>query len=224
MFNFKNLHIGLTNRCRLLCPECPRNEPGAKYIHSMFDMEPDLIKKFLVTCEPETILFCGNWGDPIYAKNFIELLEDIKLKFSKCKIFIHTNGSGKNVQWWEHLMSVLNDNDNLIFSIDGLPHNYNLYRINSQWEDVKTAVDTCISTKKKLNKNTKVIWKYLAFSYNQDDINEAYKLSKEIGFNDFWLQESYTTPEHAWLKITTEFHELYEKLMIEKNEESRSFL
>jgi hypothetical protein len=121
-------------------------------------------------------------------------------------------------------MSVLNDNDNLIFSIDGLPHNYNLYRINSQWEDVKTAVDTCISTKRKLNKNTKVIWKYLAFSYNQDDINTAYKLSKEIGFNDFWLQESYTTPEHAWLKITTEFQVLYEKLMIEKNEESRSFL
>jgi len=224
MFNFKNLHIGLTNRCRLLCPECPRNEQGAKYIHSMFDMEPGQFKKFLETCEPETILFCGNWGDPIYAKNFIELVEDIKLKFVECKIFIHTNGSGKSVQWWERLMSVLNDKDSLIFSIDGLPHNYNLYRINSQWEDVKTAVDTCISTKRKLNKNTNIIWKYLAFSYNQDDINEAYKLSKEIGFNDFWLQESYTTPEHAWLKTTTEFQELYEKLMIEKNEESRSFL
>jgi MoaA/NifB/PqqE/SkfB family radical SAM enzyme len=224
MFNFKNLHIGLTNRCRLLCPECPRNEPGAKYIHSMFDMEPDQFKKFLETCEPETILFCGNWGDPIYAKNFIELVEDIKLKFPKCKIFIHTNGSGKSVQWWERLMSVLNENDNLIFSIDGLPHNYNLYRINSHWDDVKTAIDTCISTKKKLNKSTKIIWKYLAFSYNQDDIIEAYKLSKEIGFNDFWLQEAYTTPENSWLQITKEFHELYQNLMTEKNEESRSFL
>jgi len=224
MFDFKHLHIGLTNRCRLLCPECPRNEPGAKYIHSMFDMEPDQFLKFLETCKPESILFCGNWGDPIYAKNFIELLKDVKLKFAKCKIFIHTNGSGKSVQWWERLMSVLNENDTLIFSIDGLPHNYNLYRINSQWEDVKTAVDTCISTKNKLNKNTQVIWKYLAFSYNQDDISDAYRLSKEMGFNDFWLKEAFITPEHAWLHITKEFQELYQKLMTEKNEENRSYL
>ena len=39
MIDFKCLHVGLTNRCRLLCPECTRTTPHNKYIHNMFDMD-----------------------------------------------------------------------------------------------------------------------------------------------------------------------------------------
>lgn len=207
MIDFSNLHVGLTNRCTLGCPECARNMQGGKYIHKMTDADTETFKKFLSAASVKHILFCGNWGDPIYSKNFLGLLEYIKTANAECSITIHTNGAFKSIGWWKQLMQCLGDSDRIIFSIDGVPENYTSYRRNSKWESVKTAIETVIDMKRKLCKNTSVEWKYLVFAYNEDNIQEAYNLSMDMGFNRFFLQEAIIS-ENLELTTSKSFDEI----------------
>jgi len=221
MFNFQTLHIGLTNRCRLQCPECPRNSPDATYIHSMFDLDIEEFKKFILTCDPKLILFCGNWGDPIYAQDFIGLISLLRKNFKELKIIIHTNGSGKRKEWWERLISVLEKNDCLVFSIDGIPDNYTKYRINSKWDSVELAIKTCIEYKKIHNKGPSIEWKYLVFSFNENTIDQAYTLSQQYGFDKFYLQQSMVDnsdgARNKWLTINRPFRDIENEFYDKKN-------
>jgi MoaA/NifB/PqqE/SkfB family radical SAM enzyme len=212
MFDFRDLHVGLTNRCRLLCPECPRTS-GGKYIQNIFDLDVEYFKNFLTNVQPSRILFCGNWGDPIYAKDFVGLIKVLKEQNQRLEIIIHTNGSGKSTEWWQSLMSVLNTHDILIFSIDGTPENFNKYRINAKWEDVENAAKTCIDYKKKQPNGPKICWKHLVFSYNQDTLKSSYELSNDMGFDLFFLQHSIIDieNENAWLATTKPFNEIEEE-------------
>lgn len=216
MIDFSDLHVGLTNRCRLLCGECARTTLGGRYIQSMFDLDVDYFKKFLLECNPNKILFCGNWGDPIYSKDFVGLVRAIKTQNTNCQLEIQTNGSGKSIDFWTKLATELSDNDILIFSIDGSPENYNKYRVNSEWEDVELAVKTVIETKNKLGKKTSIEWKHLVFSFNEDTIDIAYDKSIELGFDKFFLQQSMVNTE-KWLTISRPFREIEQDFYDRKN-------
>ena len=209
MLDFSNLHIGLTNRCRLECPECTRNQPAAKYIHQMFDIDISIFKKFLLDCNPKFILFCGNWGDPIYAGGFLDLIKNLKISFPTLAISIHTNGSGKRREWWYSLIELLENNDKLIFSIDGTPDNYFKYRINSEWNSVEMAIKSCVEAKEQFKKNVSIEWKYIVFSFNENSIDEAYHLSKTLGFDKFYLQQGLVDNteggRYKWLNTSTDF-------------------
>jgi MoaA/NifB/PqqE/SkfB family radical SAM enzyme len=207
MIDFTDLHVGLTNRCRLLCPECTRTQLDNRYIQNMFDLDTDYFKNFLLDCNPNRILFCGNWGDPIYSKDFVGLVRAIKTQNPSCELEIQTNGSGKSIKFWTNLATELLDNDVLIFSIDGSPENYNKYRVNSEWADVELAVKTVIETKKQLGKKTSIEWKHLVFSYNEETIDIAHAKSIELGFDKFFLQQSMVANE-KWLSITRPFREI----------------
>jgi MoaA/NifB/PqqE/SkfB family radical SAM enzyme len=152
-------------------------------------------------------LFCGNWGDPIYSKDFVGLVRAIKTQNPSCELEIQTNGSGKSIKFWTNLVTELLDNDVLIFSIDGSPENYNKYRVNSEWADVELAVKTVIETKKQLGKKTSIEWKHLVFSYNEETIDIAHAKSIELGFDKFFLQQSMVANE-KWLSITRPFREI----------------
>jgi uncharacterized radical SAM superfamily Fe-S cluster-containing enzyme len=219
MFNFKDLHVGLTNRCRLLCPECARTSVGGRYIQNMFDLDIEYFKKFLIEAQPERILFCGNWGDPIYSKDLVGLVKSLKHNNPKLEITIHTNGSGKSTEFWQSMTDVMNYNDTLVFSIDGSPDNFNKYRINAKWDDVENAAKTCIEYKKQKGIGPKIYWKHLVFSYNQDTIKLSYELSKTMGFDLFFLQHSLVdeTNENTWLSTTKPFNEIEKEFNDYKN-------
>jgi MoaA/NifB/PqqE/SkfB family radical SAM enzyme len=184
----------------------------------MFDIDVEYFTKFLTLCNPEFILFCGNYGDPIYSKDFIGLIRILRTTFPELIIMIHTNGSGKDTAWWEELMSILGPKDTIVFSIDGTPDNYTKYRINSKWDDVENAVKTVISYKKKYNLTTQIQWKHLVFSYNENRIIEAYKLSIDMGFDDFLLQYGLVNmyEKNAWLQPSRPFHEIEEEFNEQK--------
>lgn len=213
MLDFTNLHVGLNNRCVLSCPECTRN---LDYIDDIHKLKPtEYFTDFLSDPSIKSILFCGNWGDPIYSKNFLGLIKSIKKSNPNCFIKIHTNGAFKTVKWWEELVECLSDNDYLVFSIDGIPENYTNYRKNSNWESVKSAIETVVSTRNKLKKKLLIEWKYIVFSYNEDTIVEAYKLSKSMGFNEFRLVKPLIS-ENFDLSLSRDFEEIkkefYEKI------------
>jgi len=190
----------------------------------MFDIDIKHFKKFLVDCRPWEVLFCGNWGDPIYAEDFLGLVREIKSTYSLARIIVHTNGTGKSTKWWEEFASLLGKNDIVFFSIDGTPENYTKYRINSKWDDVENAIKTCVETSAKLDKKTEFFWKHLVFSYNENTIMESYKKSKELGIG-FQLQHSMVfgnaalteTGGGTWLRPSRPFSEIEAEFNEQKN-------
>jgi MoaA/NifB/PqqE/SkfB family radical SAM enzyme len=130
----------------------------------------------------KTIRLGGNYGDPIYHPEFIELVSELKKR--KAQITIITNGSYKKQNWWQQLVNQLSASDTVIFSIDGTPQNFTQYRVNGDWESIKQAIEVCVAAE------CNTVWKYIPFSYNQTDISTANKLSDELGIDTFKVEYS----------------------------------
>ena len=173
-----SLHIEPTSRCRLACPRCERTEllaKGRRFL-PIGDINIDALDKF-IDLKLDDINLCGNLGDPIYHAKFIKLVQMLQTKTED--VCITTNGSGKPAKWWDALNKILRSTDRIKFSIDGLPHNFMQYRINADWTSVKTGIDACVSGP------ARTTWRFIPFAYNENDIDAAQQLSKELGVDRF---------------------------------------
>lgn len=194
---FSGIHLEPTNICTLKCPSCARTNfmkdfPN-KWKNSNIDL--DHLKSFIdIDLTGKNVLLNGNTGDPIYYPHIFELVQF--LKSQNAKICIHTNGSYRSKEWWQQLNDLLDSNDLVVFSIDGIPKNFTEYRINADWESIKIGIDVLTAG------NPKVAWKYIVFKYNQDNLREAELLSKEFGIDEFvpvnsdrWIENDVYMPE-----------------------------
>jgi len=178
-------HIEPTNICTLKCPGCARTRfidqwPQHWRNHSL---DIDELLQFLdIDLTGKRIGLCGNYGDPIYHPDFINFVS--KLKNRGAIISIHTNGSYKTQEWWEELASVLTSLDIITFSVDGTPDNFTQYRINADWDSIQIGMEVVA------NASCDSSWKYIPFSYNQQDIESVEKLSQRIGIKNFRVEPS----------------------------------
>ena len=145
------------------------------------DINIEHLIRFLQGTAPHVTL-CGNNGDPIYHAKFHTLIS--RLKDIDATISLTTNGSGKKKEWWEKLCGILNKNDSIQFSIDGLQDTNHLYRKNAKWQSIMQAIEVVA------RHNVKTTWKFIVFKHNQHQIQEAEKFSKEIGINKFKIIKS----------------------------------
>lgn len=179
------LHIEPTNICTLKCPGCARTRfldqwPQHWKNHSL---DIDQLLKFLdIDLSNLDIVLCGNYGDPIYHPDLIDFVT--KLKQRNARITINTNGSYKTKLWWQQLTDALTDQDLIIFSIDGIPKNFNQYRINADWSSIQTGIKVVATSA------VKTQWKYIPFSYNENDIDTAQQLSIDLGIDEFLVELS----------------------------------
>jgi len=178
-------HIEPTNICTLKCAGCARTRFIDQWPQHWknYSLNIDKLLKFIdIDLVGKKITLCGNYGDPIYHPEFIELVT--RLKARGAVISITTNGSYKTQEWWEHLVSKLTSNDTIIFSVDGTPENFIQYRVNANWESILTGMR--VVAKSLCN----ITWKYIPFSFNQNNIEEAQQLSKDIGIKHFRVEFS----------------------------------
>ena len=174
-------HIEPTSKCILECPLCDRT-----WFYEKFNKRElheininDLMNFFDGTAY--NISMCGNNGDPIYHSKFHELCE--QLKSIDCKISVTTNGSKKNKAWWNRLGEILDKNDKITFSIDGLKDTNHLYRKNSDYDSIIEGFEI-------IKNRVSTEWKFIVFKHNQHQIEEAKKISMELGFDNFRLKKS----------------------------------
>jgi wyosine [tRNA(Phe)-imidazoG37] synthetase (radical SAM superfamily) len=194
--SIKGFHLEPTNICTLKCPRCPRTNFIETFKNKNWDnknLNLDHLKQFIdIDITGLNFGLNGNYGDPIYYPLLFELITYIKSNGGTIKL--HTNGSYKTAEWWETLSTLLDEKDIVNFSIDGIPENFTKYRINADWTSIKTGID--IMTKSP----AKIIWKYIIFSYNENDIESARQLSKEFGMYDFVINNSDRWEDKDWLK------------------------
>lgn len=176
-----SFHIEPTSKCTLECPLCDRTwfyETFKK--RNLHEINIDHLVKFV---GPNAkVSMCGNNGDPIYHSQFHKLCSE--LKNNNCTLRITTNGSSKTKKWWEKLNKILDKDDTIIFSIDGLEDTNHIYRKNAKWKSIMNAIDSLQKRK------CKIAWKFIVFKHNQHQIYEAKKLCDTLNFDNFLLEQS----------------------------------
>jgi MoaA/NifB/PqqE/SkfB family radical SAM enzyme len=135
-------------------------------------MTLDFVKKFfteeMLKTQVKRITMCGDVGDPIYCKEYIEICRYIKTVNPDIHIFTITNGSYKKPEWWRELASVLTERDTINFSVDGYDNaSNNLYRVNSNFESITQGIQAVRS----VNKDVFLVWAAIVFSFNQDQLS-----------------------------------------------------
>jgi MoaA/NifB/PqqE/SkfB family radical SAM enzyme len=178
-------HIEPTNICTLKCPGCERTrfirQWGKHWKNNCIDIQ-DLMHFLDCDLTDVPVLLCGNTGDPIYHVEFYELVGALKQRGAHIKIV--TNGSYRTKSWWTAVTELLDNNDTITFSIDGLPHNFTKYRINGDWNSISVGIEVAV------NSYAKTVWKFIPFEFNQSDIEKAQILSKDLGIDEFIISHS----------------------------------
>lgn len=183
--DINGFHIEPTNICTLKCPGCARTRFIDQWPQHWKNQNLNInsLLRFLdIDLTNKNISLCGNYGDPIYHPDFINFV--VKLKSRGAILSITTNGSYKKQEWWEELVYNLTAQDTITFSVDGIPENFTKYRINADWESIQVGMEIVA------NSLCKSSWKYIPFSFNQTHIEQAEKLSRNIGIKEFRVEFS----------------------------------
>jgi hypothetical protein len=144
-------------------------------------MTLDFVKKFftvdMLSNQVQRVTMCGDIGDPIYCKEYIEICRYIKSVNPNIHICTITNGSYKKPTWWRELASVLNHRDTINFSIDGYDNaSNNLYRVNSNFESIVQGIQAI----RKVNKDVFLVWAAIIFAFNQDHMGKIVDQARSL--------------------------------------------
>jgi MoaA/NifB/PqqE/SkfB family radical SAM enzyme len=181
----KWIHVELSSRCNAWCPSCPRNVDGYKLVDGLLEQDLSLVKlREIIDILPvlNTVQLCGNYGDPIAAKNITEVLDFLISK--NYFIQIHTNGSLKTQEWWTELGNKIKNIEHLVFfALDGLEDTHEIYRQGTNYNKIIDNAKAFISA------GGKAVWQFIPFSHNEHQIKKAFTLSKKLKFHHFMLQK-----------------------------------
>lgn len=186
LFDYSQIHIEVSSRCTLKCPRCPRTELNPTNIN-----QDILLGEFASAFSPailqqiKKIVFCGDIGDPIYARDFLKICQYIK-QSSDTSLVIVTNGSYQKESWWQSLAGLLTDRDQVTFSVDGWDQTSNdLYRVNSDFDSIQRGMTTL-----RAYSNCLMVWSAIYFKFNEDHMSKISSIAQELGFDSFQAVKS----------------------------------
>mgnify|MGYP001174584472 CR=1 FL=1 len=190
--------LELTHRCTLKCASCFRQKKD--YIHEKRDITDEDFEK-LTNFFDQYMTFTGQMSDAIFHPKLAEFLKITHEK--NIKVEITTAASHKKQEEWENFFAA-NPNARWIFCIDGLPKYSSIYRKN---QDGEFMYEMMLLAKNKYKLN--VVWKYIVFEYNENDVFTCGQLAKKHGI-DFKVSESGRgiTPESTFEETTGNVDEL----------------
>lgn len=168
-------NIDTSHRCLLQCPLCIRQRLSSQdQIRRSFDMTEDT---FLKICNyyDNSLVFCGQISDPIYHPKFLDFLKICNEQ--NRLIRIATNGSHRSDSWWEKAFSYGVGNNAWCFGVDGIDEKSELYRVGSNFKDVWKRMQ------QGRDLGHAIIWQYIIFDYNQNDIDRAIEIAEEEDFS-----------------------------------------
>ena len=168
------INFELSSHCNSKCPQCPRYDMFGR-VHkdlNITHLDVNIIKKLPIKKikNLKKVIFCGNFGDPLMHPDLNEIVEF----FQDQQISISTNASLRSQQWWSDLGR--NKNVSVTFCIDGIGQEHEIYRRNTSYKKIIENAKSFIQA------GGTAYWQFIVFHHNEHQINEAKKLSKELGF------------------------------------------
>lgn len=185
----KTVHLEITERCNASCPQCSRNINGGELNPNLNDRELSLndIKKIFTIDfikQLNHIFMCGNYGDPIVAKDTLESFRYFRENNENLLLSMNTNGSARTKDWWVELAKILGNKGHVIFSIDGLHDTNHIYRRNTNFDKIIENATTFIKA------GGNAHWEFIVFQHNEHQVERAEELSKEYGFKKFQIKKT----------------------------------
>ena len=184
-----SLHIEVTDKCNASCPQCARNQSGGKVNAYLPLVELSLadIKKIVpieLIKRLKMVLFCGNYGDPIMAKELLPIFEFFREINPTISLSMNTNGSARDPSWWSRLGKTVSNRGNIKFGIDGLADTHALYRKGTDFHKIIRNAEAFIEA------GGHATWDYIVFRHNEHQIEEARNLAHQLGFKKFVLKKT----------------------------------
>lgn len=190
MYNkISSIHLELTDKCNASCPMCARNILGGEVNPKMplVEITLDDIKQMLppeFLANIDFLYSCGNYGDPIAAKDTLEIYKWLREVKPDIRLGMNTNGSAKKTEWWYELGQTIEDKGYVIFGLDGLEDTNHIYRRGTNWQKIMDNVEAFIDA------GGNARWDFIVFKHNEHQIDEARKLSEEMGFSKFQVKKT----------------------------------
>jgi MoaA/NifB/PqqE/SkfB family radical SAM enzyme len=184
------VHLELTHRCNAACPMCARNIHGGAINPdmplaelSLADIRQILLPDFVSRLK--RIYACGNYGDPIVARDCLPVFRYLREHGPELHLDLHTNGSARRPDWWRELAEIMKTGPHYLrFGIDGLEDTNHLYRRGTDWKTVMRSAEAFIEA------GGRAEWDFLVFRHNEHQVETARKLAAEMGFKEFYVRKT----------------------------------
>ena len=182
--NIKTIHLENTQNCQASCPMCDRNQNGGA-VNPHIDLSELTLEDCKRIFDPEfiaqlnTMYMCGNLGDPIVARDTLEIFKYFREHNPTMWLSMNTNAGAKNEEWWRELANTFDRSGAVIFSVDGLSDTNHIYRQGVVWNNVERNMRAFIAA------GGRARWDYLIFEHNQHQVEEAEALANSWGCEKF---------------------------------------
>ena len=189
MYDYKdirNIHLEVTSKCQARCPMCPRRLAGGPMqpFVELAEIDLDTFKKWFpidFIKQLGHLNMCGNLGDPIIAKDTLEIFRYLREVNPNIGLQMHTNGSARSEKWWRELAGL---EVFVVFGIDGLADTHSIYRIDTDWDRIITNAKIFIEN------GGSARWDMIVFSHNEHQVDACKELSQQLGFKDFTVKHT----------------------------------
>jgi sulfatase maturation enzyme AslB (radical SAM superfamily) len=188
--DIRTIHIETSEKCQAGCPICPRHMKDGSLNPELINAELSVadIRKYFSRSfvkQLHKMYMCGNYGEPIIAKDALEIFEYFRYNNPFMGLDLHTNGGARTTEWWRDLAHVMyNDSSKVIFSFDGLADTNDIYRKNVNWDIAMNSARSFIGA------GGNAVWSFLVFKHNEHQVEEARALSEKMGFKQFVAKKS----------------------------------
>ena len=131
--DIKTIHLEVTQNCQASCPMCDRNMNG-EGLNPHLNLDELTLEDCKKIFSPEfiaqlkTMYMCGNHGDPIVAKDTLEIFRYFREYNPNMWLSMNTNAGARDEAWWTELAQVFSRMGAVIFSVVGLSDTNHLYR------------------------------------------------------------------------------------------------
>jgi len=182
--DIKTIHLEVTQNCQASCPMCDRNMNG-EGINPHINLDELTLEDCKLIFKPEfiaqlkTMYMCGNLGDPIVARDTLEIFKYFRQHNPTMWLSMNTNAGARDETWWTELAQVFGNSGAVIFSVDGLRDTNHIYRQGVNWDRVETSMRAFASA------GGRARWDYLVFEHNEHQVEQAEKIANEWGFEKF---------------------------------------
>jgi MoaA/NifB/PqqE/SkfB family radical SAM enzyme len=187
MYNYKDIktiHLEVTQNCQASCPMCDRNQNGGA-LNPHINLSELTLEDCKKIFEPEfiqqldTMYMCGNLGDPIVARDTLEIFRYFRENNPNMWLSMNTNAGARDELWWIELARIYGRMGSVIFSVDGLKDTNHVYRQGVNWDNVERSMRAFISA------GGRARWDFLIFEHNQHQVEQAEQLANQWGFEKF---------------------------------------
>lgn len=185
--NLTTINAELSNYCNAACPMCNRYDWDLNLVKGKVNnsyTSLDVFKEKIgvkVVKQLRRLYSCGIYGDGATNPECLEIYEFLRKHNPKMSLSLHSNGGTRSKEFWAELAKL---GVSVVFAIDGLQDTNHLYRRNVKWENLMTNVNSFLDNKGEAK------WQFLIFKHNQEQVQQAKKLSKQMGFVDFYTNYS----------------------------------